>query len=150
MKSVFLALLVLIGTGMVLCFGNVKRPGASRKNQKEINVPDPGTITVTKKWDLPATLAEISGLAYITGDKFACVQDEIGTIFIYNTASSSIEKQIPFAGMGDYEGITLVNDTAWVVRSDGHLFEIKGVHSEKAEVKEYPTNLAARPNFESI
>jgi uncharacterized protein YjiK len=158
MKSVFLAVLVMTGIFVFLCFSNVNKLGASpRKNQKEklpsrkkINEGDPGTITVTRKWELPATLTEISGLAYINAERFACIQDEIGTIFIYNIATSSVEKQIPFAGIGDYEGITLVNDTAWVVRSDGHLFEIKGISSEKPGVNEYSTNLAARPNFESL
>jgi len=45
-------------------------------------------ITIVKKWDMPKSLAEISGLSYMDRQRFACVQDELGKIFIYNTTSS--------------------------------------------------------------
>ena len=44
-------------------------------------------ITIVKKWDMPEYLAEISGLSCIDGQRFACVQDELGKIFIYNNSS---------------------------------------------------------------
>ena len=58
------------------------------------NVSANTAITIIKKWSMPKELTEISGLSYKDEKQFACVQDEVGKIFIYNTASSSVEKEI--------------------------------------------------------
>lgn len=107
-------------------------------------------ITVVKKWELPSELTEISGLANIDNDRFACVQDESGTVFVYNTATSSIESEMPFGPAGDYEGLAVVDKAFWVVRSDGHLFEVKPVDGKKPEVAEYNTHLTAEQNVEGL
>ena len=45
---------------------------------------------------LPESLNEISGITYISNNTFACVQDEDGFIFIYNTERNEILKKIKF------------------------------------------------------
>lgn len=106
-------------------------------------------VRVEKKWELPEVLTEISGLAFLDKDRFVCVQDEKGSLFIYNTVTEKIEKEIPFGGAGDYEGLTLSGNTAYVVRSDGRLFEIAGFASQPS-VKEYDTPLTADDNIEGL
>ena len=107
-------------------------------------------VTVVKKWELPKPLLEISGLSYMDGNRFACVQDEFGIIFIYNTASSSVEKEIPFGGVGDYEGLAVVNETVWVLRADGKLFEVNNINAAKPSVKEYSTHLTIKQDSEGL
>ena len=111
--------------------------------------PASAGITVKNKWEMPGVLAEISGLSFIAGNQFACVQDELGKVFIYNTETSTLEKEIAFASPGDYEGIAVVNETAWVLRADGRLFEISNYQSSPA-VKEYSTHLTAAQNAEGL
>jgi uncharacterized protein YjiK len=110
----------------------------------------PPGIKVVKRWDLPVVLKEISGIASIDSIRFACVQDEVGSIFIYNIETSTIQEEIPFAPAGDYEGITLVNDTAWVLRADGKLFEVSTLYSKATTITEYSTPLTANHNVEGI
>ncbi|MGV3639986.1 MAG: hypothetical protein ACO1NZ_05655, partial [Adhaeribacter sp.] len=123
-------------------FGNDKK----EKNKKE--EPASPAIQVRQKWELPAILKEISGLAYLGENRFACVQDESGVIFIYNTAKAKIEKQVPFGAAGDYEGLALVGNTAYVVRSDGRIFEVNDLHSKQPQVQTYATSLTAANNVE--
>ena len=118
------------------------------KNDKQEQV-SPG-ISVAKKWDLPKQLLEISGLAYMDGSRFACVQDELGTIFIYNIATSSVEKEISFGGVGDYEGLAVVGETIWVLRADGKLFEVSNMNAPKPAVKEYSTHLTIKQDSEGL
>ncbi len=106
-------------------------------------------IVIRQQWDLPDDLKEVSGIAYLDKDRFACVQDELGTIFIFNTGSKKIEKQIPFAGAGDYEGITVNNNMAYVVRADGRLYEVNIDEGIKS-VKEYPTQFTIEQNVEGL
>jgi len=120
------------------------------KSQADEQAPASPGVTIIKKWDLPEILKEVSGIAYIDGNRFACVQDELGTIFIYNTQTASIEKEIPFAAAGDYEGLTVVNENAWVVRADGVLFEVSDFAAPKPAVKEYRTHLTVKQNVEGL
>jgi len=146
-----IAVLAVI-TVAVLFRSDIKDAIASSPKKSKDSQQEPGNpaITITKKWELGNILTEISGLAYLEGNRFACVQDEAGTIFIYNTGTSSIEKEIPFGGPGDYEGLTLVGKTAWVVRSDGRLFEVNDITASRPVVKEYGTHLTAAQNVEGL
>ena len=119
-----------------------------KKDKQNPSQTDPG-ISITQKWEMPANLNEISGLATIDETHLACVQDELGSIFIFNTSTGKIEKEIPFGGAGDYEGISIVGPTAWVIRSDGRLFEIEN-YASKPAVKEHNTPFTSKSNVEGI
>ncbi|MDB5264104.1 MAG: hypothetical protein JWQ14_3387 [Adhaeribacter sp.] len=99
---------------------------------------------------MPAILREVSGIAYIDDNRFACVQDESGVIFIYNTKTKKIEQQITFGAAGDYEGIALVKNIAYVVRSDGKVFEVNDITTRSPHIKEYSTPLTTKNNVEGV
>lgn len=107
-------------------------------------------VAVEKKWELPAILREISGLAYLGNNRFACVQDEAGVIFVYNTGTGKIEKQVTFGASGDYEGLALVGKTAFVVRSDGTIIEVDNIDIPSPRVATYKTPLTAAHNVEGL
>ncbi|MET0391771.1 MAG: SdiA-regulated domain-containing protein [Chitinophagaceae bacterium] len=153
MKNILKIAVLLVIIALAVAFrSDIKRAFAAAPSKDKTDQPYPGSpgVTIKKKWELEKILVEISGLAYLDGDRFACVQDELGTIFIYNTGTAAIEKEIPFGGPGDYEGLTLVDNTAWVVRSDGRLFEVNDITSAKPTVKEYSTPLTAEHNVEGL
>lgn len=107
-------------------------------------------VTIENTWELPDVLQEISGLAHLENDLFACIQDEDGVIYLYNTETSEIEKEIPFAEPGDYEGLAIHQNTAYVVRSDGELFEIQDLLGEEPKVSGYQTFFDEGNNIEGI
>jgi uncharacterized protein YjiK len=107
-------------------------------------------VEILKKHEVPAILREISALVYLDNNHFACVQDELGTIFIYNTLAGKIEKEIPFTGAGDFEGLAIAGQTAYVLRSDGQIFEVKEYASGKPVVRTYETHLTAEQNTEGL
>lgn len=122
---------------------------AKKNKDKKHKQASPG-ITVIKKWELPKQLLEISGLSYLDETRFACVQDELGMIFIFNTATLSIEKKISFGAKGDYEGLAVVGETFWVIRTDGTLFEVNNINAENPMVKEYGTHLTIKQDPEGL
>jgi uncharacterized protein YjiK len=73
-------------------------------------------------FELPLALREVSGLAMIDDTRLACVQDEIGAVFIFNTGKKDIDDKIQFAGKGDFEELALVNDDAYVLESNGNIY----------------------------
>ena len=80
----------------------------------DLNKPD----TIVK---LPAILNEISGLTDIDNNYIACTQDELGIIFIVDVNTGKIREQYEFEAIGDFEGLTNVNGTFYILRSDGRI-----------------------------
>jgi hypothetical protein len=107
-------------------------------------------VKITRSWELPPILRNISAIHYIGSEKMACLQDEIGSIFIFNLDSGKIEKEIPFGPPGDYEGLVTVNKDAYVACADGRILEIRDYNSEKPEVIEYGTHLTVDENVNGL
>ncbi len=75
----------------------------------------------TEKYVLPDKLKEISGLSYFKNNQLVCVNDEVGKIFIYDINEKKIVDNIPFGKDGDYEGVEVVGDEVFVLKSNGKL-----------------------------
>jgi uncharacterized protein YjiK len=162
MRTLVKILVVLVVVGLpILFWGNIRgalgkdamaaSEGKKKKKKKDKEVlPPSAEIKVLERWELPEVLTEVSGIEYLGGTRFACIQDEQGTVFIYNTASGRIEKQVPFAGAGDFEGIAVDGHTAWVVQSDGKLYEVANFQSAKPTVRTYATSLTANHDVEGL
>lgn len=105
---------------------------------------------IKNTWKMPSDLKEISGITWIGDNKIACIEDEDGIIFIYDLDKKQIVKKIPFADSGDYEGITINQTDAYVMRSDGVVFEIKNFQNENKKVSKFETEFSSKNNMESL
>ena len=100
---------------------------------------------------LPNDLIEISGLCWMEENKIACIQDEDGVIFILNLADKEIERKIEFEDDGDYEGIELVGDDAWILKSNGNLYRVKNwLDDKERSTKKYETKLSKKNDCEGL
>ena len=71
------------------------------------------------------TLREISGLSMApNGKNLLAVQDEMGTIFELEPRHFQIKHRIDFVREGDFEGVAVIGDTLFAVKSNGTLFRI--------------------------
>jgi DNA-binding beta-propeller fold protein YncE len=122
------------------------------KKEKKNKTMEPASkaVQIVQKWEVPPILQEVSGIVYLGNGQFACVQDEAGVIFVYDTNTKKIERQITFGAAGDYEGLALVGTTAYVVRSDGRLFEVTNIHSAQNKITEFATPLTPEHNVEGL
>ncbi len=120
------------------------------KRPNQDSAPIKFAYTIVRVWDLPNKLNEISGISFIGNNQVACVQDEDGIIFIYDLALDKIVQEVPFADPGDYEGIAVVKDDAYVMRSDGMLCQIKSYRQKEKKVSFSQTTFNAKNNMESL
>lgn len=127
---------------------NLENDKNGKKKNKKEDTDTP--VKITQRWEMPEHLKEISGIAYINNGRFACVQDEVGKIFIFNTGTNTIEKEIPFAASGDYEGIAIVGSTAYILRADGKLFEVNNYLGNKPAVIMHTTHLTEKHDVEGL
>ena len=95
--------------------------------------------TPTKVYELPPVLDEISGISLIDEKRIACVQDELGQIFIYNMDLKEVERHFDFGKDLDYEDIEIIGSDAYVLESDGDLhvvYDFLNENKRKTEKKE--------------
>jgi len=95
---------------------------------------------------LPDTLREVSGITVIDDNLLACIQDENGILFIYDIDENKIVHQYSFHLDGDYEGITKVGETIYILRSDGTLFEIINYSQPDFSLTKIVTGIQANNN----
>ncbi|UOQ54874.1 SdiA-regulated domain-containing protein [Hymenobacter cellulosivorans] len=100
----------------------------------------------TATYSLPKELQEVSGIALLSGQRLGCIEDQTGTIYIYNLASKSVESTLKFGKKGDYEDLARLPGAWLVLRSDGTLFKYK----DDGTTSSYPTGLTAANNPEGL
>lgn len=108
------------------------------------------SYTIIRKWEMPEDLDEISGIDYISKDRIACVQDEEGIIYIYNLNTNLVEKKVNFGKAGDYEGIAIVDSTAYVLESNGKLHQVERYMDSTFSTREIQTPFSGKNNMESL
>lgn len=96
------------------------------------------------KTELPAELHEVSGISLVNDTLLACVQDELGTVFFYDLKNNKISRRLNFAGPGDYEDITRVNNNLYVLRSDGLLYRISTFDAPDFKVDSFITGIPSK------
>ena len=109
-----------------------------------------GELRILKTWELPESLKEISGISHIDDSKLACIQDEKGSIYIYDLTLKSIVKEIQFGPRGDYEAIRIIDSTAYVMDSGGQLFRIENFEIEGRRVEVFQTGFSKKHDIESF
>ncbi len=131
-------LLVLSLLSMIAC-------SSGENNCQNFDLNHPSEII-----KLPSKLKEISGITFLSKNKIACVQDEKGTVFIYDIHKDKLKESIDFGVDKDYEAIANVNDTIYVLRSNGELYEIDSLENSGQQAESYHTFLSKANNCEGL
>lgn len=108
------------------------------------------TVTVREVWQLPKELVEVSSNVLVDEQRMACVQDNTGTIYIYNLTAKKVERRIVFAGEGDFEALAFVDGVYYVLRSDGMLYKVQEVEGGKPVVTTFDLPLNAPQDTEPM
>lgn len=105
---------------------------------------------VENKYFLPYVLEEVSGLTYYQDDQVAMINDEEGRLFIYDLKKRDIDKAIRFAGSGDYEGLEIIDQTAWVLKSNGDLYHFEISEARDVDADKIETPLSKDNDVEGL
>ncbi len=101
-------------------------------------------------YDMPTVLEEISGIFLMDDDRFACIQDELGIIFIYDTSKREVAEEIRFDKDKDYEDIEIIGDDAYVLEADGDIRQVQNFLSGDVNVVTYETPLRTDNDTEGL
>ena len=96
-------------------------------------------------------LVEISGLSLSKDEAhLMAVNDERGVIFYLNRETGEIEKELKFRKGGDYEGIEVVNDSIYVVKNTGTVYESIMTEHDSLKTAKYNTVLNSQNDVEGL
>lgn len=101
-------------------------------------------------YEMPNILEEISGIYLMDDDRFACIQDELGIIFIYDTSKREVVEEILFDKDKDYEDIEIIGDDAYVLEADGDIRRVRNFLSDEVSVVSYETVLRSDNDTEGL
>jgi len=145
LQTIFVILVTVLV--VIACFS--KKNAKKYKLRYDINKPN-------SKMEMPKNLKEISGLSFYKDNQLACVNDEKGTVFIYDLSYCKVIETIDIGKNGDYEGIEVVNDEIFIMKSNGKIkgFKISDGSERKIDcsakdVKEYE-GLSYHPQTRSL
>ncbi|MCC4214603.1 SdiA-regulated domain-containing protein [Leeuwenhoekiella parthenopeia] len=144
----YLSLYIILGVMLiagVLSFFFYKK---SMREEEEVLAK--ATYTIHKTWEFPQILNEVSGIAWVNDSTLACIQDEEGVIYDFNLITSEITHDVRFGEDADYEAIALKGKQAYVMRSDGLVFEIADYTLDTLDVSPFDTPFDAQNNMESL
>jgi uncharacterized protein YjiK len=116
---------------------NKKSSNTFRNIEYNLSAPDKADM-------LPGSLHEISGITELDGSTIACVQDEHGIVYIHDINKNQTIRKINFGGEGDYEGITRVDKTLYILRSDERLTGIENYISDNFKKTVYEIKVPGR------
>jgi len=95
------------------------------------------------QWKLPGKLREISGLALTSDERLFAVTDEKAIVYELDYQDGQIIKSFALGDpvvQADFEGIAVLNDTIWLMTSDGILFAAKeGPDGHSVRYRKYDT-----------
>lgn len=100
--------------------------------------------------ELPGRLREISGLTMISDSLVGAIEDEKGVIYLINTNSGEVVNEFKFGKKGDYEGVELVDDTMYVLRSNGDIYMVADWRSEDPHTSRIRTYLDRKNDPEGL
>lgn len=104
----------------------------------------------SQRWNLPGELEEISGLSFFRKNQLACIQDEDGVFYIYDIKKKEIARKELFGEKGDYEGVEVIRDTAYVLKSNGDVYFFHLKNHGIGEVSLIKTDLTKRNDTEGL
>jgi len=104
----------------------------------------------SEKYLLPYVLEEISGLTYVKNGRVLAIDDETGKVFEYNLNTKEIIHSIKFHKPDDYEGIEYVNDTVYILRSDGDIFSFPYTEEKEVDADKIETKLSGKNDTEGL
>ncbi|MEM6641766.1 MAG: SdiA-regulated domain-containing protein [Bacteroidota bacterium] len=102
-----------------------------------------------EKYFLPYVLEEISGISWKDG-RILAVDDERGKVFEYDLSSREITHTMEFYKGDDFEGVEMVQEEIFVLRSDGDLFAFDYTSSKTTAARKIETALGKKNDTEGL
>ncbi len=122
----------------------------ARTDLRKISFPSSFSYEEMTKVNLTEELEEISGLEWVGMDRLWAVEDESSIIYQLNPTTGKILKKRKFAKNRDIEDLLALDETAWVLESNGTLYRVTDALTKQASTTQYHFPLSGKRDMEAI
>ncbi|MDR7128168.1 uncharacterized protein YjiK [Algoriphagus sp. 4150] len=112
--------------------------------------PDGYNLTTVQKIILQNDMEEISGLEWVGKDQLWAIEDESSIIYRLDTETGKILKKRKFAKNKDIEDLLVLDKVAWVLQSNGTLYEVSSPLSANSTTEEHHFPIKEKRDLEAI
>jgi uncharacterized protein YjiK len=116
--------------------------------------PARGDGAAFQQWKLPDRLREISGLALTADQRLLAVADEAAIVYEVDYQAGQLVKSFALGRpvqRGDFEGIAVLDDTVWLMTSDGDLYAApEGENGEQVDFQRFETKIGKQCELEGL
>jgi uncharacterized protein YjiK len=121
------------------------------KSHPEYTSPPGYDLTKPYQFKLPLELDEISGVAYYTKDSSVfAINDEKGLLYKIRVGDKKQVSWWKFSDGADFEDLTLVDSTFYVLQSNGTIIRIKFDPAGRVAIKTFPFSYGKGNEFEIL
>lgn len=107
-----------------------------------------------QQWYLPPRLQEVSALAMTADQRLLAIDDELAVIYELDWQEGGLVKAFALgdpAVRGDFEGLAVVNDTVYLMQSDGDIYVApEGQDGERVDFVRYKSKVGDECEFEGL
>ncbi|WP_339878018.1 SdiA-regulated domain-containing protein [uncultured Algoriphagus sp.] len=103
-----------------------------------------------EKIKLQDDLEEVSGLHWVGENQLWAIEDESSIIYRIDPKTGKILKKRKFAKNKDIEDLLVLKDVAWVLQSNGTLYEVTSPLTKDAQTTEYHFPIKEKRDLEAI
>lgn len=120
-----------------------------KEEKSQFSLPAGYSLDQMEKVELPDALREISGISWQEGD-FLAIQDESTHIYQLDPATGTLINPKKDGQNQDIEDLIVWGDTAWLLRSNGDLFEVKDFRNEEGSTAIFEFPISKKRDLEAI
>lgn len=137
---------------VLLQSANCRQPAATASTSTEklpYNLEEPALVISL----INEELKEISGLSPTDVPGVYCaIADERGEIFFIDAEKNGVvSRRVLFRDKGDFEGVEMVGNTVYALKSNGAIFAVENWKNEGSlKMEEYRTGLSPENDFEGL
>ncbi len=126
--------------------------GCSPRAAESPKAPFPSSYSLDnfQKLTLSIELEEISGLEWVGQDQLWAIEDESSIIYRLDPQTGKILQKRKFAKNKDIEDLLVVNDTAYVLQSNGTVYQVISPLAKDVESMEYPFQIKEKRDMEAL
>lgn len=132
-----------------LIFVNFQCNPSAQKLENEL-FPVTYILNDFQRITLQDELEEISGLEWVGKERLLAIEDESSIIYSLAPGTGKILDQQKFAKNNDIEDIAWVNNVAWVLQSDGTLYEVTSPLTKNAKTTKHDFPIEKNRDLEAM
>lgn len=116
----------------------------------QFTFPQHYDLKKVQKVFLPDELEEVSGLEWTKNNELWAIEDESSIIYHISPETGKILKKQKFFKNRDIEDLAVVGNSAWVLQSNGTLYQVEHPFSKNTATRNFPFPLKGKKDIEAI